>query len=156
MKFDIDGQEVLCRRLQLGMSRVIAARKAGLTNMAIYNIETGKNKGAYETTITGLARALGCKPTDLAPDYVPPYEGVERVWYDPDRLKAARLEAGYSYRTLANESGVYHDTIRMLENPTKAPKTKPQTLLRLCEALDIDPSEISGALRVPSTTVETA
>lgn len=64
-RFRIDPEALRSRRAAAVMSRAQLAKETGLSRRRIENIENG-DTGTRPETIHALAKALGCKPTDLA------------------------------------------------------------------------------------------
>jgi transcriptional regulator with XRE-family HTH domain len=55
-----------------------------------------------------------------------------------------RVIKGFSQRALADEAGVAASTVNLLEHRQKTEGFHPQTLVKLAEALGIDPAELLG------------
>jgi transcriptional regulator with XRE-family HTH domain len=149
MRFNIDGAEVKRRRLERGMSRAEVCRYAGCSDVTLWSLETERQQKTDEAVIVGIAAALDCNPSDIAPSYVAPRMSADLVWYDPDRLAKAREEKGLSLRAVAARTGYYYETIGRLEKPVGTPKAPPEKILRLCEVLGLDPATVAPALKEP-------
>lgn len=54
-------------RFELGLSRPALARAAGVSERTIFRVEHGQTH-PHRATVRALAEALGCRPSDLAPN----------------------------------------------------------------------------------------
>jgi len=59
---------------------------------------------------------------------------------DHQKLKEARVEAGFKLRSMAREVGVSHEAIRRFENGMIDPSA--DVLRKICEVLHLDANEI--------------
>lgn len=59
---------------------------------------------------------------------------------DHERLKQARIEAGFKLRGIAREVGVSYEAIRQYENGICDPSV--DTLRKICQVLSLDANEI--------------
>ena len=69
---------------------------------------------------------------------------VARVYLDGVKLKRLRVINGYSQRSLAAAAGVAGSTINLLEIRKVNEGFHPQTLVKLAEALGVEPGELLG------------
>ena len=69
---------------------------------------------------------------------------------DSDRLRALRKRQKLSRPDLKRASGITARTIQRLENePDKSKSTREDTVMRLAEALDVEPGVLTGELPLP-------
>jgi transcriptional regulator with XRE-family HTH domain len=66
------------------------------------------------------------------------------VYLDGDKLKFYRVIKNETHRSLAEKSGVSTGTIWTLEKRGRNERFHPNTLNKLSEALDIEPTELLG------------
>jgi transcriptional regulator with XRE-family HTH domain len=64
------------------------------------------------------------------------------VYLDGQKLKRQRVTKGFTQRSLAEAAGVSPSTVNLLEQRQKNERFHPTTLVRLAEALGIEPSEL--------------
>ncbi len=61
---------------------------------------------------------------------------------DGQKLKRQRVTRGYTQRALAEAAGISPSTVNLLEQRQKNERFHPAMLVRLAQALDIEPSEL--------------
>ncbi len=66
------------------------------------------------------------------------------VYLDGVKLKRYRVIKGFSQRGLGAESGIASSTINLLEKRGRSDSFHPQTLVKLAEALNAEPTELLG------------
>ena len=66
------------------------------------------------------------------------------VYLDGAKLKRHRVIKGFSQRGLAAESGIASSTINLLEKRGRSDGFHPQTLIKLAEALKVEPTDLLG------------
>ena len=66
------------------------------------------------------------------------------VYLDGVKLKRLRVIKGFSQRALGAAADVSPSTINLLEHRGRTEGFHPQTLVKLAEALGIDPGELLG------------
>ena len=66
------------------------------------------------------------------------------VYLDGVKLKRYRVIKGFSQRSLGAEAGVAGSTINLLEKRGRSDSFHPQTLIKLAEALDVEPTDLLG------------
>jgi transcriptional regulator with XRE-family HTH domain len=66
---------------------------------------------------------------------------MEAVKVDAKKLQDARLAKFWSRDELANASGIHRDHIGRLERGYEG-ESRPPTIRKLAEALDVDPAEL--------------
>lgn len=66
------------------------------------------------------------------------------VYLDGRKLKRLRVINGFTQRALANAAGVSPSTINLLEQRQRNERFHPPTLVKLAEALSVDPTELLG------------
>ena len=64
------------------------------------------------------------------------------VYLDGQKLKRHRVTKGFTQRSLAEAAGISPSTVNLLEQRQKNERFHPTTLVRLAEALGIEPSEL--------------
>jgi transcriptional regulator with XRE-family HTH domain len=64
------------------------------------------------------------------------------MYLDGQKLKRQRVTRGFTQRSLAEEAGVSPSTVNLLEQRQKNERFHPTTLVRLAEALDIEPADL--------------
>lgn len=57
--------EICRRRVEIGMNQKQLSLKAGLPGNAIYRIEIGESAYTYPIRARAIAKALGCKVTEI-------------------------------------------------------------------------------------------
>ena len=67
---------------------------------------------------------------------------IDLVRIDGGKLRQARLERFMDIGELANASGVHRDTISRLERGEYVGESRPSTVRKLAQALDVDPHEL--------------
>ena len=58
-------EEIRKRREAIGLTRCSLSRQAGLSNNALYRIETGQSRYVYPIRARAIAEALGCEMEDV-------------------------------------------------------------------------------------------
>jgi transcriptional regulator with XRE-family HTH domain len=66
------------------------------------------------------------------------------VYLDGAKLKRLRVVKGLTQRALATAAGVSPSTVNLLEQRKKNERFHPPTLVKLAEALDVEPAELLG------------
>ena len=69
---------------------------------------------------------------------------TEPVFLDGKKLNRLRVINGYSQRALAERAGVAGSTINLLERRGRNEGFHPQTLVKLANALGVEPTELLG------------
>ena len=64
------------------------------------------------------------------------------MYLDGVKLKRNRVIKGFSQRGLAAEAGIASSTINLLEKRGRSDGFHPQTLIKLAEALDVEPTDL--------------
>lgn len=143
------GTKLRLFREALRLSRNELARRAGITETAISDIETGRSKWMGDKNLNGLAVAMRIDVALLQPGT--PKER-ERVWRDAlnslpgigtigARLKTLREARGWSASEMSRRVGLSQGSILNIESgESKEPRR--DSLVRIAEALDIDDIEL--------------
>ncbi len=135
MLFEYEPKEIRRRREGLAYSRELLARLSRTTASTVYALECGKRKRMNEKLVEGLAHALRCQPTDIAPSYVPPsIPIVRRVRYDRQVLKNRRAELGLTLEEVGHRAGLSLESIARLEGKDTC---RPETIRRAAKALGL-------------------
>jgi transcriptional regulator with XRE-family HTH domain len=66
------------------------------------------------------------------------------VYLDGAKLKRHRVIKGFSQRGLGAEAGIASSTINLLEKRGRSDGFHPQTLIKLAEALKVEPTDLLG------------
>lgn len=95
----INGDEIKKRREALNISQLKLAQKVGLSQQSLSRIENNLSGGS--TSIGKIAAALGCKVTDLDPEFVSGAEDAHGLSDEAILLLsqiASRIEAQVGFR----------------------------------------------------------
>ena len=132
------GEKVARLRKEKGWNQVDLAKRSGFPKSTICQVETGERKPRPQTLFK-IANALGIDLSEFDPSLTPKED--EDVGEKVARL---RKEKGWSQSELNRRAGV--SAIQRIE---KTHKASPKSLLKIANALGIDPSELSINLEKP-------
>jgi transcriptional regulator with XRE-family HTH domain len=136
-------------REQAGLSQTQLARMSNLSGPMISCLERGESAGS-EKAVTAVARALGVglewlrsglgnREPDCPDDHATSYNAAPQPF--PERIRQLRKEAGLSQKQLAELVGVSKAAVSCWETGVRGVPAG-DNLVRLSEALGLDPSEV--------------
>ena len=82
---DTIGQRVKAIRLEIGLTQVQLAKKAGMKQSTLSDLERGRNDSTME--LVNLASALNCRPEWLMKGKGDKYYGLQDVYLSPAKIK---------------------------------------------------------------------
>jgi len=146
MKFSYKGEKIRRLREDALYSRDLLARMARTTYWIVGRVENQFYKSIDARLIEDLAAALGVHPNAISDDYYPPtLPYIQRVRYNPELLKARRKELRLTLEQVGDRAGVSLEAVAKLEGKDTA---KPETVRRVCQALGLNPRDVSPAFKI--------
>jgi transcriptional regulator with XRE-family HTH domain len=158
-RYKVNGAALKELREDQGISTTGLANRIGVGQSTIKGLESGRTASAAPVVIKALSQHLGCRPTDLAPDYLKDSEmHLGSTRYDRGTLANLFSESGMTLQEWADLAGfsvgTAHSLLNRRMNGRKGYTARFSTLYGAAEALGVNVTVICPDLFSPEVRSE--